>query len=53
MTLNDLGNYGCYYNCYEKISVPLLAEASVNLIKRRPMSSLVAHGKWQSMDGDL
>lgn len=44
MTLNDMGNYGCYFNCAEKISVPLQAEASVNLIRRRPMSSLVAHG---------
>lgn len=48
MTLNDMGNYGCYFNCAEKISVPLQAEASVNLIRRSPMSSLVAHGKWQS-----
>ncbi|PQQ00224.1 hypothetical protein Pyn_26568 [Prunus yedoensis var. nudiflora] len=44
VTLNDMGNYGCYFNCAEKISVPLQAEASVNLIRRRPMSSLVAHG---------
>lgn len=44
--LNDMGNYGCYFNCDDKISVPLQAEASVNLIRRRPMSSLVAHGKW-------
>ncbi|XP_061994150.1 protein GAMETE EXPRESSED 2 isoform X2 [Rosa rugosa] len=44
VTLNDLGNYGCYCNCSEKISVPLLAEASVNLIRRRPMSSLVSRG---------
>ncbi|KAM1923418.1 hypothetical protein ACFX15_021336 [Malus domestica] len=42
--LNDMGNYGCYFNCDDKISVPLQAEASVNLIRRRPMSSLVAHG---------
>ncbi|ONI28226.1 hypothetical protein PRUPE_1G132400 [Prunus persica] len=44
VTLNDMGNYGCYFNCAEKISVPLQADASVNLIRRRPMSSLVAHG---------
>ncbi|XP_004298140.1 PREDICTED: protein GAMETE EXPRESSED 2-like [Fragaria vesca subsp. vesca] len=44
VTLNDLGNYGCYCNCSEHISVPLLAEASLNLIRRRPMSSLVARG---------
>uniref|UniRef100_A0A5B7BHD6 Uncharacterized protein n=1 Tax=Davidia involucrata TaxID=16924 RepID=A0A5B7BHD6_DAVIN len=41
--INDMGNYGCYPDCAEQLSVPLFAEATVNLIRRRPMSSLVAH----------
>ncbi|XAR57061.1 hypothetical protein NMG60_11025073 [Bertholletia excelsa] len=41
--INDMGNYGCYADCEEKISVPLFAEANVKLLRRRPMSSLVAH----------
>ncbi|XXG51751.1 hypothetical protein AAC387_Pa03g0252 [Persea americana] len=43
ITVNDMGNYGCYPDCSEKMSSPLFAEAAVNLIKRRPMTSLVAH----------
>ncbi|KAJ0035291.1 hypothetical protein Pint_24479 [Pistacia integerrima] len=41
--VNDMGHYGCYPDCAEKFFVPLQAEATVNLIRRRPMSSLVAH----------
>ncbi|GAV64153.1 Filamin domain-containing protein [Cephalotus follicularis] len=41
--LHDMGHYGCYSDCAANISVPLYAEATVNLIQRRPMSSLVAH----------
>lgn len=41
--INDLGNYGCYSDCAEIISMPLSAEATVNLIRRNPMSSLLAH----------
>ncbi|KAA8548952.1 hypothetical protein F0562_000636 [Nyssa sinensis] len=41
--INDMGNYGCYPDCAEQMSMPLFAEATVNLIRRRPMSSLVAH----------
>ncbi|KAL7104906.1 hypothetical protein ACP275_07G011600 [Erythranthe tilingii] len=43
LTVNDLGNYGCYPNCDETISMCLFAESTVNLIRHRPMSSLVAH----------
>ncbi|XP_037491519.1 protein GAMETE EXPRESSED 2 isoform X3 [Jatropha curcas] len=41
--LNDMGNYGCYSDCTERISMPLQAEATVNLIRSRPMSSLAVH----------
>ncbi|KAH9683549.1 putative acylpyruvase FAHD1 [Citrus sinensis] len=41
--LNDMGHYGCRSDCTEKISLPLFAEATVNLISRRPMSSELAH----------
>ncbi|KAL6990004.1 glutathione exchanger, partial [Sarracenia purpurea var. burkii] len=43
LKINDMGNYGCYPGCEEKMSVPLFAEAKVNLMRRRPMTSLVAH----------
>ncbi|KAJ4955934.1 hypothetical protein NE237_012717 [Protea cynaroides] len=43
VAVNDMGNYGCYPDCSEKMSFPLFAEATVNLIGRQPMSSLVAH----------
>ncbi|KAH9683551.1 putative acylpyruvase FAHD1 [Citrus sinensis] len=38
-----MGHYGCRSDCTEKISLPLFAEATVNLISRRPMSSELAH----------
>ncbi|XVE65590.1 hypothetical protein DITRI_Ditri08aG0012400 [Diplodiscus trichospermus] len=38
--LNDLGHYGRDSDCAERITKPLAAEATVNLIRRRPMSSL-------------
>ncbi|XP_048233557.1 protein GAMETE EXPRESSED 2 isoform X2 [Ricinus communis] len=41
--VNDMGHYGCYSDCTERISMPLHAEATVNLIWRSPMSSLAAH----------
>lgn len=47
LTLNDMGNYGCYPDCIEGMSMPLYAEAMVNLMRRRPMSSLLAHCKLQ------
>lgn len=41
--LSDMGYYGCYLDCKESTSMPLHARATINLIKRRPMSSLEAH----------
>ncbi|XP_022760596.1 protein GAMETE EXPRESSED 2 [Durio zibethinus] len=41
--LSDLGHYGCYSGCAERITNPLATEATVNLIRRRPMSSLGVH----------
>ncbi|THG07361.1 hypothetical protein TEA_000361 [Camellia sinensis var. sinensis] len=41
--INDMGNYGCYPDCEEKMSMPLFAEANINLMRKRPMKSLVAH----------
>ncbi|GMP76486.1 hypothetical protein CsSME_00033135 [Camellia sinensis var. sinensis] len=41
--INDMGNYGCYPDCAEKMSMPLFAEANINLMRKRPMKSLVAH----------
>lgn len=43
--VSDMGNYGCYPDCVEKMTKPLFAEAHVNLMRRRPMTSLVAHSK--------
>ncbi|XP_019053575.1 PREDICTED: protein GAMETE EXPRESSED 2 isoform X3 [Nelumbo nucifera] len=43
VTVNDMGNYGCCPDCAEGMSLPLFSEATVNLIRRRPMSSMVAH----------
>ncbi|XP_010105140.2 protein GAMETE EXPRESSED 2 [Morus notabilis] len=43
VTVNDMGNYGFYPDCSEMVSVPLYTEASINLIRRRPMSSFVSH----------
>ncbi|KAE8730932.1 hypothetical protein F3Y22_tig00002841pilonHSYRG00035 [Hibiscus syriacus] len=37
--VNDLGRYGCYSDCIDRITKPLVVEATVNLIKRKPMSS--------------
>ncbi|KAH7842189.1 hypothetical protein Vadar_002493 [Vaccinium darrowii] len=41
--VSDMGNYGCYPDCAEKMTTPLFAEANVNLMRRRPMTSLLAH----------
>ncbi|KAL3505706.1 hypothetical protein ACH5RR_031088 [Cinchona calisaya] len=41
--VNDMGNYGCYPNCEQMMSMPLFAEARINLLRRQPMSSLAAH----------
>ncbi|KAG0458934.1 hypothetical protein HPP92_022062 [Vanilla planifolia] len=42
ITINDLGNYGCSSSCTDMVSFPLSAEATVKLIKRRPLSSTMA-----------
>lgn len=44
IVVNDMGIYGngCFLDCEENVSKPLQAEANVNLIKRRPLSSGVA-----------
>lgn len=47
LTLNDMGNYGCYPDCAEGMSMPLYAEAIVNLMRKQPMSSFLAHSKLQ------
>jgi hypothetical protein len=44
MVINDIGNYGCFPDCKENVSKPLLAEVNVNLIKRRPMNPGAAYG---------
>ncbi|KAL2341782.1 hypothetical protein Fmac_009722 [Flemingia macrophylla] len=43
LTLNDLGNYGCYPDCADGMSMPLYTEATVNLMRKQPMSSFLAH----------
>ncbi|CAO2817709.1 unnamed protein product [Amaranthus hypochondriacus] len=43
MVINDMGNYGCFPDCTENVSKPLLAEVNVNLIKRRPMNPGAAY----------
>lgn len=45
VTVNDMGNYGCYPDCSEMMSIPHFVEASVSLMRERPLSSLFAHGK--------
>ncbi|XP_043812254.1 protein GAMETE EXPRESSED 2 isoform X4 [Manihot esculenta] len=43
LKVNDMGNYGCYSDCTDNISMPLHVKATVNLIRKRPMSSLAVH----------
>ncbi|KAG8655487.1 hypothetical protein MANES_04G040225v8 [Manihot esculenta] len=43
LKVNDMGNYGCYADCTDNISMPLHVKATVNLIRKRPMSSLAVH----------
>ena len=47
LTLNDMGNYGCYPDCEEEMSMPLYTEAIVNLMRKQPMDSFLAHSKLQ------
>nr|GFA70692.1 hypothetical protein [Tanacetum cinerariifolium] len=41
--VNDMGRYGCYPDCADMKLVPLEAEATINLISRMPINSVVAH----------
>ncbi|KAK9059167.1 hypothetical protein SSX86_021786 [Deinandra increscens subsp. villosa] len=46
LSVNDMGWYGCARmdpSCSEMMSMPLISEATVNLITRTPINSLVAH----------
>ncbi|KAK7329466.1 hypothetical protein VNO77_23635 [Canavalia gladiata] len=43
LTLNDMGNYGCYPDCADGMSTPLYTEVMVNLMRKQPMSSFLAH----------
>ncbi|KAI3966660.1 hypothetical protein MKW92_047731 [Papaver armeniacum] len=43
ITANDMGNYGCYPDCADKISLPLFTEATIHLIRRRRMGSALSH----------
>ncbi|XP_073223922.1 protein GAMETE EXPRESSED 2 isoform X2 [Cicer arietinum] len=43
LTLNDMGNYGCYPDCEEGMSMPLYTEAMVNLMRKQPMAPFLAH----------
>ena len=45
LTLNDMGNHGCYPDCEEGMSMPLYTEAMVNLMRKQPMSPFLAHSK--------
>ncbi|XP_068649169.1 protein GAMETE EXPRESSED 2 [Aristolochia californica] len=42
VTVNDMGNFGCYSNCTKRMSLPVLTEATIHLVQKRPMSSLVS-----------
>ncbi|XP_073308626.1 protein GAMETE EXPRESSED 2 [Primulina huaijiensis] len=43
VTVNDLGNHGCYPNCNAMMTSSLFVQSNVNLIRKRPMSSFAAH----------
>ncbi|KAL8546414.1 hypothetical protein ACS0TY_006225 [Phlomoides rotata] len=43
LTVNDLGNHGCYPDCAQTMYVSLSAESTVNLVKHEPLSSFAAH----------
>ncbi|XP_071730857.1 protein GAMETE EXPRESSED 2 [Rutidosis leptorrhynchoides] len=43
VSVNDMGFYGCSPDCSEMESVALMTNATINLITRTPISSLVAH----------
>lgn len=39
VTVNDLGNYGCYPDCVKMKTSPLSTQVSIHLNKRRPTGS--------------
>ncbi|KAM3323929.1 protein GAMETE EXPRESSED 2 isoform X1 [Capsicum chacoense] len=43
VTVNDMGNYGCYPDCTDLMSMPHFIEASVSLMRERPLSSFFVH----------
>ncbi|CAI8590125.1 unnamed protein product [Vicia faba] len=43
LTLNDMGSYGCYPDCEDGMTMPLYTEAMVNLMRKQPMDSFLAH----------
>ncbi|KAJ9536923.1 hypothetical protein OSB04_029656 [Centaurea solstitialis] len=43
VNVNDMGWYGCYPDCAEMMSVPLITEATVNLLTKMPVPPLVDH----------
>lgn len=45
VTVNDMGNYGCYPGCTDLMSMPHFVEVEVSLMREKPLSSLFAHGK--------
>ncbi|KAH7688236.1 hypothetical protein IHE45_03G019900 [Dioscorea alata] len=42
ISVNDMGNYGCYPDCTERMSLPLSTKVTVNLVRRKPISSTAA-----------
>ncbi|CAH9065424.1 unnamed protein product [Cuscuta europaea] len=42
LTVNDMGNYGCYPDCAGMMSMPLYVEATVNLVRRRPLNAFLS-----------
>uniref|UniRef100_A0A3Q7EFT7 Uncharacterized protein n=1 Tax=Solanum lycopersicum TaxID=4081 RepID=A0A3Q7EFT7_SOLLC len=51
VTVNDMGNYGCYPGCTDLMSMPHFVEVEVSLMREKPLSSLFAHGKAVTENG--
>ncbi|KAI3505114.1 hypothetical protein L1887_27025 [Cichorium endivia] len=43
LSVNDMGWFGFYPDCEEMMSAPLITEATINLITKMPVNSVVAH----------
>ncbi|KAL4565768.1 hypothetical protein LXL04_029873 [Taraxacum kok-saghyz] len=44
VSVNDMGWYGCYPDCEEMMmSVPLISQATIKLVTKTPVDSMVAH----------